>query len=99
MKLFVIVLSWYFLLVGFSISFFYGNGWPAANNPIVYLGIVPYLGFGALVWSMFFGVGVAILLVSLILALLWLRSGNLLYVFFQPLLGIVGGMVFRHTST
>ena len=98
-KALLTILALYLLLSGFSVSFFYGNGWPEVNNHIQYLWVIPHLGAGALFWSLFFGIGIVILLVSSLLTWFWFRSGNFLYLFFQPLLGVVGGFVFRCVST
>ncbi|KZN37917.1 hypothetical protein N480_14330 [Pseudoalteromonas luteoviolacea S2607] len=94
-----ILIAWYFLFVGFYISYFIGLEQRSLTNPLFYLFAIPYFGFGAMVWSVFSGVGIVTFLASVVSSVLWLKKYKIVYLFLLPIVGLLSGGIFRYIAT
>ncbi|MCG7560343.1 hypothetical protein [Pseudoalteromonas sp. McH1-42] len=94
-----ILMAWYFLFISFYISYFIGVEQPFLTNSLFYFFVIPYYGFGAMVWSVFSGVGIFIFLASVVSSVLWLKKGKLVYLYLLPIIGLISGGIFRYIAT
>lgn len=90
-KILYSIASWFTLLIGFYVSYFYGNQLPNVSNPIYLVFAIPYFGAAALFWSVFSGVGVLALLSAVVMTYQWLRTKNAAYLYLQPVIGLTCG--------
>ncbi|RFA27031.1 hypothetical protein CAI21_15905 [Alkalilimnicola ehrlichii] len=60
---------------------------------------IPYMGFGALFWSLFIGIGEIVIAGGVYLSYLYVKSEKPLYLASHVAIGFVGGFSFRIISS
>lgn len=98
-KVSLLLVAWYLLFSGFYVAFFVGKGHPELNNDFLLLLAIPYFGFGALFWSLFVGIGEAVIVCGLYLSYLYFKGGKFLYLASHVLVGLAGGFLFRFVGS
>ena len=93
-----ITIAWYLLIICFFFSYFLGSELPEVSSELYYLIVIPYLGFGALIWSVFTGVGVAVLLLGMYCSFLHFQKGGKFTLVCHLLVGLLGGFAFKLVS-
>lgn len=76
----LLVVGWYLFLCAFYSGYFWGVSLPEISNQFLLLAIVPYLGFGALIWStIYYGFGMLVVGLGLVSSVIYLRTGSIRY--------------------
>ncbi|BCE03523.1 hypothetical protein TYM08_P3586 [Marinicellulosiphila megalodicopiae] len=98
-KLLFIIIAWYLLLSCFYLGNFFGHELPKVNSVYNYLIVIPYFGFGVLIWSLFMGIGIVVIISGVISSILFFKKGKWLFFLCHLIIGLLGGLVFRHVVT
>jgi len=98
-KSLLIISAWYLLLACFFLGHFYGQDLPEVKSVFHYFFVIPYFGFGALVRSLFGGIGVVVITLGLLSSFLFFKYGKWLYYLSHLVIAVFGGLAFGVVGT